>query len=123
CTWCFRFFFLMRRPPSRSTLFPYTTLFRSEHFGSRLHVMRSDLEVEVLLVGEILINRPRRIAGYRSDPPQRDCSGSFFGEQPSTRRDKRLSNLRLVLRGACTAEDRILGMTKRHGAERPNDEA
>ena len=94
-----------------------------EHFGSRLHVMRSDLGVEVLLVGEILVNRPRRIARYRSDPPQRDCSRSFFGEQPSTRRDKRLSNLGLVLRGACTAEDRILGMTKRHGAERPNDEA
>src|SRR5437763_5584734 len=25
-----RFFFFMRRPPPRSTLFPYTTLFRSE---------------------------------------------------------------------------------------------
>src|SRR5207244_13025072 len=27
----FYFFFLMIRPPPRSTLFPYTTLFRSEH--------------------------------------------------------------------------------------------
>src|SRR5437867_9340952 len=26
----FSFFFLMRRPPPRSTLFPYTTLFRSQ---------------------------------------------------------------------------------------------
>src|SRR5699024_12273693 len=26
---CFRFFFLLLRPPPRSTLFPYTTLFRS----------------------------------------------------------------------------------------------
>src|SRR5207249_10545596 len=26
---CFHFFFLMPRPPPRSTLFPYTTLFRS----------------------------------------------------------------------------------------------
>src|SRR5688572_31767076 len=28
---CFFFFFLMIRRPPRSTLFPYTTLFRSEH--------------------------------------------------------------------------------------------
>src|ERR1039457_7474109 len=27
--WCFLFFLMIRRPP-RSTLFPYTTLFRSE---------------------------------------------------------------------------------------------
>src|SRR5436853_1756489 len=27
------FFFLMLRPPPRSTLFPYTTLFRSHHRG------------------------------------------------------------------------------------------
>src|ERR1022692_4162200 len=28
---CFSFFFLMIRRPPRSTLFPYTTLFRSKH--------------------------------------------------------------------------------------------
>src|SRR2546430_13153325 len=31
----FIFFFLMIRRPPRSTLFPYTTLFRSTHFRSR----------------------------------------------------------------------------------------
>src|SRR5215204_6970946 len=30
---CFFFFFLMIRRPPRSTLFPYTTLFRSPRFG------------------------------------------------------------------------------------------
>src|SRR5260221_6360669 len=30
---CFSFFFLMIRRPPRSTLFPYTTLFRSAWFG------------------------------------------------------------------------------------------
>src|SRR3712207_7714952 len=30
CFFCFLFFFLMIRRPPRSTLFPYTTLFRSE---------------------------------------------------------------------------------------------
>src|SRR5258708_14821538 len=32
---CFSFFFLMIRRPPRSTLFPYTTLFRSQWFGVR----------------------------------------------------------------------------------------
>src|SRR5437773_9032442 len=32
CNVFFFFFFLMIRRPPRSTLFPYTTLFRSEHF-------------------------------------------------------------------------------------------
>src|SRR5499427_6845102 len=31
------FFFLMIRPPPRSTLFPYTTLFRSLQLGRRVH--------------------------------------------------------------------------------------
>src|SRR5205823_14189568 len=31
----FSFFFLMRRQPPRSTLFPYTTLFRSRASGAR----------------------------------------------------------------------------------------
>src|SRR5437867_11531224 len=34
----FFFFFLMIRRPPRSTLFPYTTLFRSEHLGDLAHV-------------------------------------------------------------------------------------
>src|SRR5205809_7655010 len=29
CIWCLAFFYLMVRPRHRSTLFPYTTLFRS----------------------------------------------------------------------------------------------
>src|SRR5215469_18073105 len=32
---CFVFFFLMLRRPPRSTLFPYTTLFRSPHGRAR----------------------------------------------------------------------------------------
>src|SRR2546425_12905117 len=41
------FFFLMIRRPPRSTLFPYTTLFRSHHydmFHSSLAEINSDLE-------------------------------------------------------------------------------
>src|SRR5690349_25121556 len=34
---CFFFFFLMIRRPPRSTLFPYTTLFRSRHHSQICH--------------------------------------------------------------------------------------
>src|ERR1022692_5064375 len=34
CSFCVVFFFLMIRRPPRSTLFPYTTLFRSDCDGS-----------------------------------------------------------------------------------------
>src|SRR2546430_5766573 len=37
----FFFFFLMIRRPPRSTLFPYTTLFRSDHIGRNLPAMRA----------------------------------------------------------------------------------
>src|SRR5947208_13264964 len=37
----FYFFFLMIRRPPRSTLFPYTTLFRSRHQASRARAWRS----------------------------------------------------------------------------------
>src|SRR2546425_12284637 len=35
CVLCFFFFLMIRRPP-RSTLFPYTTLFRSDHRQQRV---------------------------------------------------------------------------------------
>src|SRR3712207_9400091 len=43
-TSCFDFFFLMIRRPPRSTLFPYTTLFRSDLF----------LTLSLLLMGALL---------------------------------------------------------------------
>src|SRR2546426_11524601 len=46
CSLLFFFFLMIRRPP-RSTLFPYTTLFRSEpgqrHLGVRLPPLRLDV--------------------------------------------------------------------------------
>src|SRR3712207_9110315 len=39
------FFFLMIRRPPRSTLFPYTTLFRSQPYGREEHAVERD-EVE-----------------------------------------------------------------------------
>src|SRR5437773_4812811 len=42
----FSFFFLMIRPPPRSTLFPYTTLFRSEP-GPHRFVLDLSLDIDV----------------------------------------------------------------------------
>src|SRR5882757_3613342 len=42
----FIFFLMIRRPP-RSTLFPYTTLFRSAEIGVGLHLQAGDLVVGV----------------------------------------------------------------------------
>src|SRR2546427_3456027 len=56
---CWLIFFLMIRRPPRSTLFPYTTLFRSHHPGhlpGRLHAARDDAAEHGAL-------RPARHAG------------------------------------------------------------
>src|SRR5438067_3016214 len=47
----FSFFFLMIRRPPRSTLFPYTTLFRSQ--GVERHVARRTHRLEDLHVAEV----------------------------------------------------------------------
>src|SRR5260221_3882261 len=50
-TYLFFFFLMIRRPP-RSTLFPYTTLFRSPHFAAR------DFELaEPRVIGKHVRNR------------------------------------------------------------------
>src|SRR5207247_9403299 len=69
----FSFFFLMIRRPPRSTLFPYTTLFRSEHdFGgtpwtnraayekwSRSEEHTSELQSRVDLVCRLLLEKKK----------------------------------------------------------------
>src|SRR5438874_10867643 len=39
CLYCYLFFFLMIPPPPRSTLFPYTTLFRSIGLTCKEHIV------------------------------------------------------------------------------------
>src|SRR2546426_2727916 len=57
------FFFLMIRRPPRSTLFPYTTLFRSERHGRRL--------AEIPLAEGALVQHFRVGRGHRNDPGHR----------------------------------------------------
>src|SRR5258708_21895788 len=53
CSWVF-FFLMIRRPP-RSTLFPYTTLFRSRVIGADLH--EAAVEVQLHLGREQAIDQ------------------------------------------------------------------
>src|SRR5687768_17993274 len=74
---CVRFFFfLMIRRPPRSTLFPYTTLFRSvrgrrrrEHaaVGARRDRRRAVERGEVVVLVVADIGAPQRLAGVRSE--------------------------------------------------------
>src|SRR5712675_3431143 len=89
----FFFFFLMIRRPPRSTLFPYTTLFRSlhvalDHLGrldaeqlvdrrhhvDRVHVLRSEehtseLQSRLHLVCRLLLEKKKKTV-YHTLPPQ-----------------------------------------------------
>src|SRR3989442_2285350 len=53
---------MIRRPP-RSTLFPYTTLFRSRFVGAGIGLARS-----LLLAGP---PGPTRVPGHQAEPPRR----------------------------------------------------
>src|SRR2546427_8878832 len=80
------FFFLMIRRPPRSTLFPYTTLFRSLRVPSHrdglddVRLGEDEAEVEVLLDGDLLarLGRAGRAAG-------RIAEGSELLDRKSTR--------------------------------------
>src|SRR3712207_314511 len=59
------FFFLMIRRPPRSTLFPYTTLFRSGEDVSRAFPdLVEALDFEGVLDGELLILRGGRVQSF-----------------------------------------------------------
>src|SRR5690349_23291163 len=76
----FRFFFsLLIRPPPRSTLFPYTTLFRSVDVAELVRAARADLPVAAM-------DEPRGLPDARSRPGRRD------GPVPRDRKSTRLNS-------------------------------
>src|SRR3712207_9362608 len=76
------FFFLMIRRPPRSTLFPYTTLFRSEGRG-RLHD-RDDSHLTVVRPGPSRHLRNRELAARRAVYRQEDFHS--LSPSPTSRR-------------------------------------
>src|SRR5688572_30911832 len=77
----FSFFFLMRRRPPRSTLFPYTTLFRSRHCGRRRAVGRRHTEAP--RPRRRLWPAGRRLAGRGGSVRTAGCRGGRSEEHTS----------------------------------------
>src|SRR3712207_8481474 len=83
---------MIRRPP-RSTLFPYTTLFRSQH------LRRFDRRVAQILVGrvermvdlEVLRTRCGEVATYVDIPAEVACI-ALRGDTPEDRKSTRLNS-------------------------------
>src|SRR2546430_13524364 len=72
------FFFLMIRRPPRSTLFPYTTLFRSRYWGTPLNVWECEREREHREVIGSYAELAERWGGGKRLPPD-------FEDRKSTR--------------------------------------
>src|SRR2546430_10456819 len=64
------FFFLMIRRPPRSTLFPYTTLFRSHFCGQRITSINCFLRKCQFLVGKCRIAQDRKSTRLNSSHSQ-----------------------------------------------------
>src|ERR1041385_9159447 len=71
CDYCFFFFFLMIRRPPRSTLFPYTTLFRSLQDSPRSEPDKARLALAALqtILGRPVFQAELHHAGFASLPP------------------------------------------------------
>src|SRR2546430_16281582 len=75
----FLFFFLMIRRPPRSTLFPYTTLFRSQvadHAQQPLGVALDDVQILAGVGAEAGALRPDQLAERRSEEQRLNSSHS-----------------------------------------------
>src|SRR2546430_17308420 len=86
-SYVFSFFFLMIRRPPRSTLFPYTTLFRSRPVEPELHpqlldVLRVRLLREHELDGVAGEEARQREDDQRCDQERRDRDQQAFREIP-----------------------------------------
>src|SRR5687768_18306833 len=94
---CFVVFFSMIRPPPRSTLFPYTTLFRSGRCQARVVQRRGDRQRAGAPLGdaEILGERQRAYAPADCLPPSHLQAG---GERSEEHTSELQSRLHLVCR-------------------------
>src|SRR3712207_9147213 len=86
---CSFFFFLMIRRPPRSTLFPYTTLFRSVDGHTRL-LLRLEPTVHV----ELRVRRLDEQRGQRADDQAEDRhDGDELEDRKSTRLNSSHANI------------------------------
>src|SRR2546427_12959810 len=77
------FFFLMIRRPPRSTLFPYTTLFRSQHYFDCLALVHGAVAVGNVIQSDDPIEYPARL----------DLALEHIGKQFLNVRDRKSTRL------------------------------
>src|SRR3712207_6990966 len=82
------FFFLMIRRPPRSTLFPYTTLFRSRDDYLARHPLRDLTPRTVVDRRRLRLPSPGDLAHDKGSTP----SGSVASPRPSDRKSTRLNS-------------------------------
>src|SRR5438093_8661747 len=83
----------MIRPPPRSTLFPYTTLFRSHELGYR--------RVEALRVVHVLRGGAAAVAGEVAHGDARECRVARDRGQGSGRSEEHTSELQSLTNLVC----------------------
>src|SRR5687768_5454121 len=98
----FVFFLRVRRPP-RSTLFPYTTLFRSLAAAGQLLAVRAGRRA-----------RAQRAAGRRQRPHAEDDEAGRDGDRRGTRRDPR-HHLRQGRAGPVLPDRKSTRLNSSHG--------
>src|SRR3712207_9188480 len=87
------FFFLMIRRPPRSTLFPYTTLFRSEPVGV-LHVERGEpVAVRLVAAGGVDVLEAARRGRVVAGAALRVLAGVALADRKSTRLNSSHANI------------------------------
>src|SRR2546426_6966722 len=85
---------MIRRPP-RSTLFPYTTLFRSTHASVGVHTAFQDSTPLILLVGQVASDQEEREAFQEID--YRRMFGPMAKWVAQDRKSTRLNSSHLVI--------------------------
>src|SRR5438309_11040454 len=73
----YAFFFLLLRPPPRSTLFPYTTLFRSLRRQQRLRARRHDAHVRLAASLRLFARCERERGKRRSEEHTSELQSQF----------------------------------------------
>src|SRR5476649_3049079 len=86
---CFLFFFLMIRRPPRSTLFPYTTLFRSDWNGFVENLAGADLRAQSDLAIDrksTRLNSSHTVISYAVFclKKKKEQTGAVFGHRGTT---------------------------------------
>src|SRR3712207_8472268 len=91
---CFFFFLMIRRPP-RSTLFPYTTLFRSaeQRLQHVVGLLRTDDPDDELHDSSLPMRPPPRARREASRPVGRRPRPAFAADRKSTRLNSSHANI------------------------------